>query len=86
MEIEKQEQLIFVTSTRDHAAVWTFLALMPNDITHIREYYKNRMVQMRDGQWYMMMRTLHNTLEEAKKSAWSCLDPIFLNTTIVHLN
>jgi len=63
--IKPQDIYTFVSQKRDHAAIWTFMEFMPNDPGVVS---RSLTVQARDGQWYLVMRDLYNTNEQAMKS------------------
>lgn len=62
---QPQEIYTFISKKEDYAAVWTFMAFMPNDPGTISPNY---IVQDRNGQWYLVSRDLYNTNEQAMKS------------------
>lgn len=61
-----QEILTFVSCKRDHAAVWTFMEMMPNE----KPDWTSGAVLIQDrlGQWYLVARYLYNTDEQALES------------------
>ena len=69
MEDRKQEILTFVTFTRDHAAVWTFIEIIPNESAYVSlPQLTHELMQTRDGKWYRATRDLFNTLTQAEHS------------------
>lgn len=82
--MQKQRLFLFLSETRDHASIWSFLEFIP-DFTHPKAPKSPLFIEDREGTEWLVSRDLFNTTEQARKMLYGFFDDKYQDTTIVAL-